>query len=154
MARTTIQDSGWQEIRRKLKQIEASEIEVGILGESALETDGSDFRLVDVAIVNEFGTEDGHIPERPAHRQTYDAKQSEIQAKCSAAVHRAIAPGGNPQRELNRVGLWYSGELKKTIITYSDPPNAPATIAKKGDDNPLIDTHRMLESIHHKIKRR
>jgi len=152
MAKSRIEDSGWNEIKRKLKALEKKTVEVGILGTSALQAEEDDFRIVDVAIVNEFGTDDGHIPERPAHRQTYEAQKGEVKRKSDLAVQAIMQPGGSVTRQLNRLGLWYTGELKKSIIAFDSPANAPATIEKKGADNPLIDTGRMLNAIHHEIK--
>ena len=48
---------------------------------------------------------------------------------------------------LNLTGADIAGQLQESIITFSSPPNAPSTIAKKGVDNPLIDSGNMLNSV-------
>lgn len=39
------------------------------------------------------------------------------------------------------------GDIQNTIKTWKYPPNSPATIAKKGYNNPLEDTRTMLKTI-------
>jgi hypothetical protein len=51
------------------------------------------------------------------------------------------------ERALGLLGEQISGELVQQITDFSDPPNAPSTIAKKGLDQPLIDTGEMRNSI-------
>lgn len=156
MARTTVHDLGYARIKRELLKLEKSVVEVGILGESAryADPDSDGFTLVDVAIVNEFGSEDGHIPERPAHRQTYNAKRNDLKKRIAGSV-RLIAEGKvDTGTQLDRLGLWYTGELKDTIRQFNDPPNAPSTVRQKGANNPLVDTGRMLNSINHEVSSR
>lgn len=149
----TIKDHGWQAFKARAKSLQGKEVAIGILGESAQETDGSDFRLVDVAVVNEFGSKDGHIPERPAHRETYETNKANVKQQASKAAAAIMMGHLLEQQGLNRLGLWYTGVLKQGIIGWHEPPNAPSTIAKKGADNPLIDTGRMVNSIQHEVRK-
>lgn len=41
--------------------------------------------------------------------------------------------------------------LREAIIAWSDPPNSPLTIAKKGSSNPLIDTGHMKNTATYEI---
>ena len=154
MARTRLIDKGYKRIQRELLKMGASEVAIGILGESALEADENGFSLVDVAAVNEFGSDDGHVPERPAHRDTFERVRGQAGIRAEIAVNNVLHKGGTSKKQLNRLGLWYVGELQQEITAFDDPPNAPATIAKKGADNPLIDTGRMKNSIQHEVRPR
>ena len=68
------------------------------------------------------------------------------------------------KRFLNRTeivqGVWTAAGIKlardmKLVITeFSSPANAPFTIAKKGFDNPLIETGHMRDSVEHRIGRK
>ena len=48
---------------------------------------------------------------------------------------------------LELVGEAMKGDLVESIMTWTDPPNSKATIARKGRDAPLRDTMQMSRSI-------
>lgn len=52
----------------------------------------------------------------------------------------------------NRMGELISGELKDSIKAFSDPQNAPSTIAKKGFNDPLIETGHMWNSVDYSVE--
>lgn len=84
------------------------------------------------------------IPPRPALRQTAEAKG----ARWAKIVGVALKTnGGDFDAALRLAGEAAAADIKRTIGTYSDPPNAPSTIAKKGHDQPLRDTKQYMNSI-------
>lgn len=116
------------------------------------DTDDDGTPLVLIAAVNEFGSVDGHVPERSYLRSTADAKRDEYAAAIVAIVDAAMkAPAGQSdrvvRRGLGRLGAKAVGDVKRTITALDTPANAPSTIEKKGADNPLIDTGRLRQSI-------
>lgn len=138
-----------------LKWLASVELAIGILGASAFyaDPDSDGFTLVDIAVVNEFGTDDGHIPERPAHRTTYREEEGAMQRRMGGML-RLMLDGKRAKPIFNKLGLYYADRLKRNIMAWSLPPNAPSTVAQKGANNPLIDTGRMLNSIQHEIRNR
>ena len=42
-------------------------------------------------------------------------------------------------------------DIKGTIATFTDPPNKPSTIAKKGHNQVLRDTKNMMNSVAYDI---
>lgn len=148
-------DHGWEKHLKALQKLDGKEIAVGILGDSAAyqyPDAEAGFTLVDIAIVNEFGSDDGHIPERPAHRNCFEKSKAGLRKRLAGSL-RLIGEGKvDPIQQLNKLGLWYVGELRQEIIDFDDPANAPYTIEKKGADNPLIDTGRMVNSIQHVVR--
>jgi hypothetical protein len=46
-----------------------------------------------------------------------------------------------------RIGELAKSDVKQTIVQMTSPPNSAATIAKKGRNDPLIDTRHLLGSI-------
>lgn len=111
---------------------------------------GSD--MVIIAASNEFGTEDGHIPERSYLRSTVDHGQSEVADDLQAATEAAIDGTMALPTGLARVGAKWVGKVQQTMRDFTTPKNADATIAKKGVDNPLIDTGRLRQSIDYEVK--
>ncbi len=52
---------------------------------------------------------------------------------------------------LGRMGEVIKGQLQDSIREWTDPPNAPSTVAKKGFDKPLIETGHMLNSVDYEV---
>lgn len=53
---------------------------------------------------------------------------------------------------LKETGGLIEAQLKTSIRNFTDPGNAPSTIRRKGADDPLIDSGRMLNSVVHVIE--
>lgn len=61
---------------------------------------------------------------------------------------RAIIEGRRTKAQaLGRLGLWIQGEIQQRISNGVAPPNAQATIDRKGSSTPLIDTNQLRSSI-------
>lgn len=112
----------------------------GIVSSSATYPDGT--KVAQVAAWNEFGTE--RIPPRPFFRQTVSENSSKWRDQ---ATHLLKANHYNVKLTLGQMGEVMRDDLRQTIISFSDPPNAASTIAKKGSDSPLRDTVVLLRSI-------
>lgn len=130
---------------RNLKR--AQKVEVGFF-ENATYPDGTPVAMV--AAINEWGASGagrGHkvkIPPRPFFRTMIkdgEAHWGPDLGKIlkSAEYDAAVA--------LARMGESMKGELQTSIRDWSEPPNAPATIKKKGFDKPLIDTGDMVKRV-------
>jgi hypothetical protein len=98
--------------------------------EGATEPDGTPMALV--GFWNEYGTED--IPPRPAFRTTAIAQASRWAKIVGVTLQRN---GGDFDAALRMAGEQAVVDIQKTIGAWTDPPNAPSTIAKKGFDGPL-----------------
>ena len=115
---------------------------------SARYPDGT--QVAAVAAWNEFGTSRG-IPERPFFRQALK--------KVERDVKELLRERMDPQRMVvtdrvaDEAGALVAGAIQKRIRDLRDPPNAPATILRKGSSNPLIDTSTMMTAVTWKVKR-
>lgn len=65
---------------------------------------------------------------------------------------QSIAGGMDESQALSRAGIILKNAIQKEITNIKEPPNSPATIAKKGSSNPLIDTGKMRQSVKWKIR--
>lgn len=84
------------------------------------------------------------IPPRPALRNTVATKATRWAQVLGVALK---GNGGNLENALRLVGEAAMTDIKRSIATFSDPPNAPSTIRRKGHDQPLRDTKNYLNSI-------
>lgn len=158
---TELVDFGWKSYQRKMREIARADLKVGILADAGFYEGAEGFSIADVAIVNEFGSDDGVIPERPAHRTAFRENQVSIKNSLAASV-RLIVNGTNSTKiALKKVGVWYEGVVREYIDNWIDPPNAISTQIAKGRkkqlppgsevDDPLVDSGRMKGAVNHKV---
>lgn len=107
-----------------------------------------------VAAWQEFGTQnaDGsqQIPERPAFRNSLRKGRDDVQRLIRERIDSTeMVVGENLAHEL---GELVKGQLQTEIVELRRPPNAPATILRKGSSNPLVDTGKMLRSVTHRAR--
>lgn len=133
-----VKDLGFQELTTSIRGLKGRIIAVGILENLAIGGE-LDFGLAELALTLEFGTDDGRIPERPVHRETFQRNRSEIQRRLFLAAQK-VQGGMSINKALDEVGEWYTSVLQKAIIDYNEVPNAESTEKRKGFNDPLIDT--------------
>ena len=132
-----------------IKELDDLEVRIGYQHGEATEDDGTD--ICDIAAWNELGT--ATAPSRPFMRQSVDNNEAQINGFLQTQKQRLLA-GESAQQVLNSIGIFQKKLIQKTIVDGSFVPNAPATIAAKGSDRPLIDTGRMRQSVNYVIKRK
>lgn len=172
-SRVIDRDRGWAQM---LKQVDAmagkSYVKVGVLGDKGgglheQDPDGkaSPLTLTEIGAVNEFGSEDGHVPERSFLRSTFDRMREEMTGDAAKLLPQVLDGKLSVATALNVLGAKLAAEVKKTITVIGvPPPNAPSTVARKtraGDWNrggqaqgvlqwgvrALVDTGRLVGSI-------
>lgn len=141
-------DRGWRAFIRNMRDTARdadNHVVVGVLAQEGEEQ-------VIIAASNEFGTRDGHVPERSYLRSTVDENQQSIVRDLETIVSRSL-DGKSYVHGLRVLGERVVGLVKRKIVDLDDPPNAPSTIAAKGSDNPLVDTGRLLGSINYEVRK-
>jgi hypothetical protein len=138
----TVQRSGLT-MAQILKRLQDSSITVGVHSDTGTYDGGQ--TVVDVAAWNEFGTET--IPERSFLRSTIGNNRAKYKGEFQKAYLEAIRGGMNLRASAGFIGNVARDDIKKTINDMKDPPNAASTIARKGFDDPLIETRKLWASI-------
>lgn len=144
MSKTYMIDTGYHSFKRRVLDLEKKSLFVGILDH--------DSELALIANVLEFGSEDGVIPERPVHRDTYQKLRHELKSKYAQVINLVSEGKISPKQAMARIGSWYAGKLRWAIIKYNEVPNAESTIKQKGFDDPLINTGDYVNSIDWEFK--
>lgn len=111
------------------------------------------------AIWNHFGTKGGAsgggwggpIPERPFLANAMRDNKGKYSDSMQTAAKAIVAGQYDARTALSRLGILAQGDIQEEITTLSSPPNSPVTIARKGSDNPLIDTGAMRQAVTWKI---
>lgn len=113
-------------------------VKVGVL-ENSKYPDGTPVPLV--AFWNEYGTRTA--PPRPFFRDTIEQNKK----AWSDMTMRGIARGLPVTEILGLVGLQMQTDVQTAIMTFTNPPNADSTVARKGTQSPLRQTMLLYDSI-------
>ena len=94
----------------------------------------SSAQVADYSIYNEYGTK--RIPARPAMRTTLDINAD----RYVDGLGTLLMSGMDPETAMDTLAQQMEGDIKKMIAEWQQPPNAPATVARKGYNAPLKET--------------
>lgn len=89
-----------------------------------------------------------HIPPRPFLRYTFDHYLDNWTELAADLAFKVFIREINYQDTFPILGDAIVKDIKRTIKEFSEPKNAPLTIAKKGFDDPLIEKGELRDSIH------
>ena len=135
-------------LAERLAEIHGLAVKVGCVGPKAGEReDGSDLTLAELWQIHEYGTEDGHIPERAPLRRAMMANRDEI-AKTYRQVAYGLLNGKlSAEQACGLLGEKVAALVKATIIAGLSPPNAASTIKQKGSSTPLVDDGQFVNAV-------
>lgn len=143
MADVTVDRKRWDELLARAHGLERLHVRVGVLSSKGGDAKEGEFTLVELAAVHEFGTEDGHVPERAPIRTTFYVRCKQELVDMQFKLAKQIVSGGmDPRRAMGILGSWGANAVKKTITDGDGlpPPLAQSTIDAKGSSRPLVDT--------------
>jgi len=136
-------------IKRRLKALDGTKLQVGFFEEDKYEDTG--MPVAQVAMFNEYGT---HLhPTRPFMQDTFESTAAKRIIKHGLrAVFVAAIRGQAIQHKLRELGKQLA-ECMQAHIDAFPGSNSATTILRKGFNDPLYDTGKMLESVKFQIKR-
>lgn len=141
--KSTLKTIGLAGVKKRLRGTPGPKgVKVGILGGEA-----SDVLMA--AIANEFGTED--IPERSYIRATMREHHEKYKSALQKGIQKVASGAMSMEQMLGLIGIEVVKDVQMTMRHLKEPANAPSTIKAKGSANPLIDTGRLLNSIHFEV---
>lgn len=116
---------------------------------------GSSASNIQKALWNHFGTKGGAsgggwggpIPERPFLSNAMRDNRNKYREGMQTAARAILAGNYDMRTALDRLGTLAQSDVQNEITALNTPPNAPATILRKGSSNPLIDTGEMRSSV-------
>lgn len=130
-------------------------IEIGVFSGDAMrkETIRVGITNAELMFIHENGSPLHHIPARPVLKMTIDWANKEL---LKPTINRAIKAfldshfnQDELEKELNKMCVRMENYARDLIYSNDGrlAPNAPSTIAKKGDNHPLFDTGQLARSI-------
>lgn len=138
-------DAYLQKIADRIKQ--SGTLRVGFL-EGATYPDGTSVAMV--AAIQNFGAPALGIPPRPFFSNMIAKEANNWGPKLARILHNR---GYDVDASLRLMGMGIAGQLAQSIVDTNEPPLAPATVARKGSEKPLVDTGHMLQSISFEVER-
>ena len=116
---------------KALSELDGINISVGVFGKEAAE----------IAFFNEFGTR--NIPARSFIRSTLAEHKRDIVGNFAMNFQQTH----DAKIAASLTSTYVENLIKAKIASGDFTPNAPSTIKKKGRNQPLVDTGRMLNSV-------
>ncbi len=139
---------------KRMKQLDNTEVEVGFFEEDRYGPENNNLPVALVAYLNEYGhsLSSQGVPERPFMHETFEGKMEQFHMVKSMKLvfTAALTDGRSTQRLLKNLGTMVGDMLQVAIEDYPGS-NSPTTIARKGKDDPLRDTDKMLNSVKFQI---
>lgn len=148
MAGVIDRDLGFNRIMRNLQKLYGMEVVAGMLRDSGKASNGASY--VDIATWNEYGT--GRIPSRPFIRISADTNKA-AWAKIAQQCVNNVIDGDSPRDAAQVVGHKMVEDIRKVFGDTSKlKANAPSTVAKKGRNEPLVDSGEMRRRVNFRIE--
>ena len=126
---------------KKAEEARRSKVRVGFFS-SAKYDDGKP--VAEVAAYQEFGIGAG-VPERPFFRQSIAIMEDELPGKLAKLIDPATMTVDAAAAD--KIGEYAKDVIQGRIADFQDPPNAEGTILAKGNDDPLVRTKKMHDSV-------
>jgi hypothetical protein len=133
-------DRGYRDLLQSIRSMSNVQVVVGV------KSDGGDPDIADIGFWNEFGTDDGHVPERSFLRSTLDENRTKY-AGLMATAAKKVLRGASIRNAYGLVGRRIVFDVQRRISSRIDPPNAPSTIARKGSTVPLVDSGALRSAV-------
>lgn len=133
----------------KKKYSKLGSVDVGII-DAGKAVDG-DLTVATIGFINEFGTDDGAIPERSFIRSTIKEKRKEIIALQKKLLIKIRNGSLDNKKALGLLGEFVADAMRQKIVSLKSPANDPQTIKRKGSSNPLVSTGQLKNSITYEV---
>lgn len=141
-------------VRRFIRYKRGPYVTVGIQGTEAEEEREFGETNVTLAVVHEFGSKDGRIPQRSFIRSTIDRERNKIQKLLDRSARRALT-SADVLHALGEVGEFTKSQMVRTIDqSIGLKKLAKSTELAKKSTKPLIDTGILKGSITWKVHKK
>ena len=149
MTRTIDRDRGYSRIRAQLKQAHNIRVTAGWQPDAKHPNFAGP--TAELAAIHEYGG--GHVPARPMLRPVFDKNRERYRRLQRELWDDVFTGKKNINEALKELGEVMVEDIKDHIMTGPHLPLAPSTVARKGHDQPLIETKTMHDQVSSKVER-
>lgn len=107
-----------------------------------------------VAAIQEFGSPKNNIPQRSFMRTSMEEKRAEWIDLLQRGANRVMSGQFGADQMLGGFGMKAAGDVREKIASIESPPLKDATVKRKGNAKPLVDTGLMLATLTSKVEKR
>lgn len=149
----------WEAVKKNLMKT-IPEIHTGWFAENVYGSDNDNLQMAQVAQWNNEGHVNGAnsaVPGSITPPRPFMTVGLKAALKAGANkddfkdMIEAVASGKEVMTVLNKAGTNFERTLRKVMIDWDTPRNAPLTIELKGFDDPLVDSSELIANINSKI---
>ncbi len=141
-------DKGLARLLTAIKRMQGQPFsKIGIMG--AQQVKGADFNMASLATVQEFGSADGHTPERSFIRSTMIEEKARFLEMNKRLIGSIVEGKRTTKQALGIAGEVIAAAIKEQISKGIEPKNADETILRKESSTPLIADGDMQRAITH-----
>lgn len=145
----------YKQVKKNLLEFSKLDLLVGVPQEKTEREDTSrSITNAELMFIHTNGSPVKNIPKRPTIEPTIEENKEIIADKFKKIVNRILSNKSDGRVELEKLGIWTVNKIKAKFGSDDLVPNSPQTIARKGDNNPLIDTGQLRNSITYVIRRK
>ena len=150
-------DHGLKRILAQLREAEKLEVRVGYFRDQTHSTrSGPNAKwqknpMGFIAYQMEAGSQAQNRPPRPFMRQTNKRVKTALKKRICNLYKQILSGSIDTKEALDRLGKIHRNDIKHEIQNGAFPPLAASTIARKGHDQPLIDTRQMLDATTYRV---
>lgn len=145
------QNNFFDHITKTLNEINNYRLEIGIFSTKTKRKIQVGMTNAELMFIHENGSPLRNIPARPVLQMTLDyASKNLVPQTIDKCIDFALSGRSNEIKvELDKLAMKIENYARKLIYSNDGrlAPNAPSTIARKGDNHPLFDTGQLARSI-------
>lgn len=153
-----IDKSGWEKVKKNLKQADIYNVNLGWFEENQYGPNNDNLKMAQVAQWNNEGhrNDNGSItPARPfmsvGLKGAFVAGANKDDFK---DMVQAVLTGKSVLTAMKRSANSFERTLRKVMLDWDTPPNAPRTIELKGFDDPLVNSSELIANVTAKVEKK
>lgn len=144
MGRVTYSKHKLTKLKNTLTEVDGASVESGYISDVRYQ---SGERVMDIALLQMEGNRD--IPSRPFMYAFFNDPQDReyFQGWFKQVFYDAMKGRKSLSYVSKNIGNYCTSSIEAEIRAWTDPPNSPKTIEKKGKNDPLVDSELMANSL-------
>ena len=158
-----VDKSGWEKLKKELLKAEAHEVQLGWFEENQYGPDNDNLQMAQVAQWNNEGHINGAnslvpgaiTPPRPFMTVglpgAFKAGANKDDFKDMVV---AVLNGQSVLTAMQKTTNNFERTLRKVMLDWDTPPNAPLTVELKGFDDPLVNSSELIANVTAKVEKK
>lgn len=158
-----VDKSGWEKLKKNLKELADNEIQTGWFPEQRYGPENDNLPMATVARLDEEGHINGPTalfpgaitPPRPFMRVGFrDALKLGENKQQFKYMIEAVMSGQSTLIVMQKSLPVFEQTLRKVMLDWNTPPNAPVTVEMKGFNDPLRNTGELIANVTAKVAKK